>query len=93
LATPYILRSLGKANIFFDVEPETYVQWSWAIMEYVLSNTHSGSIILLHPMYAWTGNQSLEILDELIDKLKQKGFSFVTIDELLKQSNTKISFR
>jgi peptidoglycan/xylan/chitin deacetylase (PgdA/CDA1 family) len=62
-------------------------------MEYVLSNTHSGSIILLHPMYAWTGNQSLEILDELIDKLKQKGFSFVTIDELLKQSNTKISFR
>jgi peptidoglycan/xylan/chitin deacetylase (PgdA/CDA1 family) len=26
--TPYILRSLGKANIFFDVEPETYVSGS-----------------------------------------------------------------
>jgi chitin deacetylase len=24
--TPFILRTLHKANIFFDVEPETYVQ-------------------------------------------------------------------
>lgn len=91
--TPYILRSLTKANIFFDVEPESYVQWSWAIMEYVLQHTHSGSIILLHPMYTWTGNQSLEILNELIDKLKQKGFRFVTIDQLLSETHTRVDFR
>lgn len=93
LITPYILRSLGKANIFFDVEPETYVSGSWAILDYTLEHTHSGSIILLHPMYMGEQNRSLEILDELIYKLKAKWFQFVTVDELLKQSDTNILFR
>lgn len=93
IIAPYILRSLTKANIFFDVEPETYVQWSWAILEYILHHTHSGSIILLHPMYREDQNQSLEILDTLIKKLKEQWFHFVTIDQLLSETHTKVDFR
>ena len=90
--TPYILRSFKKANIFFDIEPETFVSGSWNILSYTLEHTHSWSIILLHPMYWWKENQSLQILDTLIDWLKKRGFSFVTIDQLLEKTATSISF-
>lgn len=89
--TPYILRSLKKANIFFDVEPETYVTTSWDILNYVIKNTKSWSIILLHPMYG-EKNKTLDILEELLLSLKNKWFHFVTIDELLIETNTEISF-
>ncbi|MFA7284290.1 MAG: polysaccharide deacetylase family protein [Candidatus Absconditabacterales bacterium] len=86
--TPYYLRQFHKPNIFFDVEPETYVQGSGALLEYALQHVHPGSIILLHPMYSGTGNQTLGMLDNLIVELKKRDFDFVTVDELLGQTNT-----
>lgn len=89
--TPYILRSLQKANIFFDVEPESYVKSSWDIVQYVINNTQSWSIILLHPMYG-KENATLDILEELILSLKNKWFHFVTIDQLLNETKKEIVF-
>jgi chitin deacetylase len=91
--TPWVLRSLGKANIFFDVEPETYVgDDASRIKEYVLQHTTSWSIILLHPMYGWNENKALLVLEDVIIWLKSKWFQFVTIDELLQQTNTQPVF-
>ncbi|HMT27473.1 MAG TPA: polysaccharide deacetylase family protein [Candidatus Absconditabacterales bacterium] len=90
LAT-YYLWKYRKPNVFFDVEPETYVAGHKNIVDYVLQNTHSGSIILLHPMYG-TGNQSLAGLDEIISSLKARGFQFVTVDELMKATGVRPNF-
>lgn len=90
--TPYVLRSLQKPNIFFDVEPETYVKTSGDILNYTLTNTHSGSIILIHAMYG-EDNQSLAVLESIITGLQNRGFNFVAVDQLLEQTNTSIKFR
>mgnify|MGYP000855363483 FL=1 len=92
LITPYILRSMKKANIFFDVEPDTYVTSSGDILNYTLEKTHSGSIILIHAMYG-EDNQSLAVLESIITGLQERGFSFVAVDQLLEQTNTPIKFR
>lgn len=91
--TPYYLRQFHKPNVFFDIEPETYVQGSGALLSYTLQRARPGSIILLHPMYSGSGNQALAMLDALIVWLKEHWFSFVTIDELLKQTDTVPYFR
>ncbi len=92
LITPYYLRKFNKPNIFFDVEAESYVTSSEDILSYSLEHTHSGAIILLHPMYGGDDNRALRILDQLIIWLKEKGFQFVTVDELLKQTDTRVKF-
>jgi peptidoglycan-N-acetylmuramic acid deacetylase len=46
--------------------------------EKILSNTHNGEIILLHP----TSSTNARILPMLIDKWRDMGYSFGTLDEL-----------
>lgn len=47
-------------------------------LEKVLSGTHNGEVILLHP----TSATNAEILDDLIKEWKAMGFRFGTLDEL-----------
>lgn len=49
------------------------------IVEYVVSEVESGDIILMHDIYDTSVVAALEI----IDRLKTKGFNFVTVDELM----------
>ena len=49
-------------------------------IEKVLSGTHNGEVILLHP----TSATNAEILDDLIKEWKSMGFRFGTLDELTK---------
>mgnify|MGYP003289886409 CR=1 FL=1 len=44
----------------------------------VLSRTHNGGIVLLHP----TSKTNAEILGTLIDRWREMGYSFKTLDEL-----------
>jgi peptidoglycan-N-acetylmuramic acid deacetylase len=44
----------------------------------ILSNTHSGEIILLHP----TSSTNAEILPILIKEWRKMGYSFGTLDDL-----------
>lgn len=92
--TPWILRSLGKLNIFFDVEPESYPESSkdtGSMIEYVLNKTYSGAIILLHPMYGGE-NIALASLESIIVGLKERGFEFVTVDVLMERTREKGSW-
>ncbi len=47
-------------------------------IEKIISNTHNGEIILLHP----TSDTNVKILGTLIDKWREMGYSFGTLDEL-----------
>lgn len=49
-------------------------------IEKVISGTHNGEVILLHP----TSATNAEILDDLIKEWKSMGFRFGTLDELTK---------
>ncbi len=51
-----------------------------AAIEKVISGTHNGEVILLHP----TSATNAEILDDLIKEWKSMGFRFGTLDELTK---------
>lgn len=48
----------------------------------ILSNTHNGAIILLHP----TSKTNADIIGDLIDEWRKMGYRFGTLDELTAQS-------
>ena len=46
--------------------------------EKIIAGTHNGEILLLHP----TSATNAEILDELIDRLREMGYRFGSLNEL-----------
>lgn len=73
---------LGYKTIFWSF---AYADWDnnaqpdpVKAKEKILSATHNGEVILLHP----TSATNAEILPELIDEWRQMGYSFGTLDEL-----------
>ncbi|HAR63562.1 MAG TPA: hypothetical protein DF296_01825 [Candidatus Margulisbacteria bacterium] len=72
--------SLTAADyIPFSTIPVANQDNSEKIVERVISQTRPGSIILLHN----GGNDVEKALPKIIEQLRQKGFKFVTISELL----------
>lgn len=53
------------------------------IVSNIVDNVQNGSIIILHMNGAPTAPKTADALPAIISKLKQKGFNFVTISELL----------
>lgn len=85
LLLPHYLNEHNRKTIMWDVEPETYgdiAKSSEKITNHVLENTNAGSIILLHVM---VGNKeaSMNSVIPIIDGLREKGFEFKTVSELL----------
>lgn len=80
---PKVLAELKKKNILFDV-------WAWdwdspgtnKIVKYVVKGVRPGSIILLHDGCG-TREQTVAASDIIIQRLKEKGYRFVTVSELL----------
>lgn len=84
-ALPYYLSQNNRKSITWDIEPETFPEAaknSEEIAKYVLSNTQNGSIILFHIMYD-RERKSMKSVKPSIKGLKEKGFRFVTISELI----------
>lgn len=81
---PYYLKKNHITNVTWDVEPETWTEDDTAekIVERTLEQVKPGSIILLHIMYDEYG-QSLAALPEIIRKLKEQGYSFKTVSQLI----------
>lgn len=75
---PKHLENIGMTSITWDVEAELGDD----IASYTLENVTPGSIILLHVMYQ-SRETSRQALPHIIEGLKQKGYSFKTIHELL----------
>lgn len=76
------LDSLGYKTIFWSF---AYADWDNAkqpdpkkSVENIISHTHNGMVILLHP----TSKTNSKILGELIDKWRDMGYRFGTADEL-----------
>jgi len=85
LLLPYYLNRTGRLNILFDVEPESYSDIAAdadGIVEHVVANTRPGSIILLHVM-AESRTESRKAIPGIIQGLREEGYSFVTVSELL----------
>ena len=77
-----VINELGYKTIFWSFG---YADWDDnkqpapdASLKKVLSNTHNGAVILLHP----TSATNAEILPLLIDEWRNMGYSFGNLDEL-----------
>jgi len=85
LFLPHYLNQHNRYTIFWNIEPESYkniADDSEEIVNYVLEKIEPGSIILLHVMYE-NRKESLNAVRPLIIHLKNEGYEFVTISELL----------
>lgn len=86
---PYYLKKQHRKTILWDLEPESYPEIaasSEKIEDYVVNNTQPGSIILLHLMYDKSGKSTAAVRG-IVNDLKQKGYKFVTVNELLETGN------
>lgn len=89
IGLPYYLNQHNIQTIMWDVEPDTYVnqqskdkEQTDFIVKYTLENTKPGSIILLHP-FCETCSAERKAIGPIIEGLKAKGYTFVTVEELL----------
>jgi peptidoglycan/xylan/chitin deacetylase (PgdA/CDA1 family) len=85
IVLPYYLWKTGRLNIFWDIAPEGHPEIAAdpdGIVEHVLANTRPGSIILLHVM-ARSRPASRQALPGIIRGLREQGYRFVTVSELL----------
>ena len=76
------IKALGYTSVFWSF---AYADWDESkqpspkqAIKKVLSNTHNGAVILLHP----TSKTNAEILPELIREWRAMGYRFGTLDEL-----------
>jgi chitin deacetylase len=85
LLLPYYLARTGRKTITWDVEPDStaeVAEESSRIEAYVRDRARPGSIILLHVMYP--GRQtSMDAVPGIIQVLKERGYRFATVSELL----------
>lgn len=85
-------RSIKKFHdmdvVFWSVDPEDWKYRDTEIVsEHIINNTNNGDIILLHDLY----ETSVDAADIVIGELKDKGYNFVTVNELLQIKEYKRS--
>lgn len=86
---PNYLKRENRKTILWDLEPNSFPEVnssSQKIVQYVVDNVKPGSIILLHPMYDDKGN-TIGAIKGIIEELKNKGYEFKTVNELLQRSS------
>jgi chitin deacetylase len=89
-ADSWAFKKMKRKNILFDA-----VAWDWTspgvqkIVDNVLNDVKPGSIILLHD---GCGNEQdvIAASDIIITKLKEQGYQFLTISELLKKDQQSV---
>lgn len=83
---PYYLSKNNIKTITWDLEPDSIADISNdsdKMVDYVLDNVKPGSIILMHVMYK-SREASMNALPEIIKGLKEKGYEFLKIGDLIK---------
>jgi peptidoglycan-N-acetylglucosamine deacetylase len=85
LSYPFEMASAGRTTVMWDLEPDSKSDISRdpkAMTQYVLDGVQPGSIIEMHP---WgSGNEATrKALPLIMAALRQKGYGFVTVSELL----------
>ena len=82
-----VISDMGYKTVFWSF---AYDDWdnsrqpsSSAAIKKILSNTHNGAVILLHP----TSSVNVEILPTLIKAWRSQGYTFGTLDQLVESVN------
>src|SRR5262249_31062098 len=82
---PWYLSRHKRIDVTYDVEPESdpdIDNRTDRIVEFVLTNTRPGSIIILHPWYH--GREATrDAIGPIIAGLRARGYDFVTVSELI----------
>ncbi|WP_102347732.1 polysaccharide deacetylase family protein [Bacillus sp. Marseille-P3661] len=89
IVLPYYLAKHERKTILWNIEPETYPEIaadSTKIVDHVVKNTKPGSIVLMHVMYE-SRRESLEAVKNIITSLREEGYTFKTVSELLALEN------
>jgi peptidoglycan/xylan/chitin deacetylase (PgdA/CDA1 family) len=74
----------GDMIVHWDVEGDDgFNSDAWQIAQNVINHVQNGSIILLHMNGAPTAPKTAEALPIIIQSLKEKGYTFVKVSELL----------
>ncbi|WP_329045346.1 polysaccharide deacetylase family protein [Amycolatopsis sp. NBC_01488] len=82
-ALPHYLASHDRTTITWDVEPDSDGTPDAAtVIAATVSQVRPGSIVLLHAMYA-SREQTRQAIGPVVDQLKQRGYRFVTVSQLL----------
>ena len=85
VSEPYYLWRHNRTSVTWDLEPDSTAALAGdptAMARYVAANARPGSIILLHPWGAARG-ASRRALPLILEALAARGYSFVTVSELL----------
>lgn len=80
------LGEMGYRGIGWSIDTEDWQNLpSEKIIDNIISHLHPGAIVLMHSAGHWTQDLTgtVEALDEMIPYLRQKGYRFVTIPEML----------
>jgi chitin deacetylase len=81
---PWYLRQNKIKTVMWNVEPDSYASGNAQnITKYTLENTTPGSIILMHPFCESDCEADREALPLIIDGLRDRGYVFVTVNELI----------
>jgi hypothetical protein len=86
LLLPWYLSENKRLTVTWDLAPENYSQLTQdpaKLTAFTVQQAKAGSIILLHVMYDSRSN-TMAAVPDIIRGLKQRGFQFVTVQELLK---------
>lgn len=62
---------------------DTHVPFIWFARWFVLSNLDPGDIVVLHDGPKNRGERTVQLLDQLLPKIQQRGYRIVTLTELL----------
>ncbi|MHB1413637.1 MAG: polysaccharide deacetylase family protein, partial [Chloroflexota bacterium] len=85
LLLPLYLAQTGRVSVMWDVEPDSYPEVAAdpeRIVAHVSERVQPGSIILLH-IWPESRAASREAIPSLVSALKEQGYTFVTVSELL----------
>jgi peptidoglycan-N-acetylglucosamine deacetylase len=87
IVLPYILAKMGKKNILWNVDSKDYEASNSEVIEnFVLEQIRPGSIILMHDG-GGERSRTLAATEMLIKKLKEKGYTFKTVSQLIRQAS------
>ncbi len=91
---PLYLSILGMKTVLWDVEPDTYAgrrageERTRFLVDYAVQNVKPGSIILIHP-FCETCESGRQAIGQIVDRLREKGYRFVTVTELLRLQSSR----
>ncbi|MEO4000433.1 polysaccharide deacetylase family protein [Mesorhizobium sp. CAU 1732] len=84
---PWYLSATDRTTVMWDVEPETFPDVASdveAFVNHVVQGASNGSIILMHVMYD-SRDVSRQALPGIVAGLRERGFEFVTVSQLLER--------